>query len=119
VRDGIVIGVLLVQFTAKLRSMTIDLAVDSLDLSLLPSSIQLLRCTACRRFGGRRARLVVRPSGPLVGGLRVGAHGSGDLSWNPDTRRRLEDRACEPSGESRWFRGFSGGPEVFSLLLGR
>jgi hypothetical protein len=57
-----------------------DLSAGDLRSSLLPSSIQLLRCTAeaVRRPG---AWLLVVPAFPLVGELPVGAHGSGDLGW--------------------------------------
>src|SRR3954451_20162824 len=97
--------------------MTVDLAVDSLDHSLLPSSIQLLRCTASRRFGGRRARLVVRPSGPLVGGLSLRAHGSGDLCRG--TRTHVDGSRTVPANRrrSRGGSGVSGGPELFILAL--
>src|SRR5512135_2519785 len=85
---------------------------------LLPSSIQLLRCTAeavRRREPGSR-----RPSGPLVGGLRWSTRIRGGCAVVPDTRRRLEDqpanrRTMSRRGTRRVVSGI--GPELFDLSV--
>ena len=79
----------------NLDPRALDLAVERPRSSLLPSSIQLLRCTAeaARPTG---AVLLAVPAIRWSVGSIAGAHGSGDL-LDPDTRIRFGGPACEPS----------------------
>lgn len=99
----------------NLDPRALDLAVERPRSSLLPSSIQLLRCTAeaVRPTG---ARLLAVPAIRWSVGSVCGAHGSGDL-MDPDTRRRFGGPACEPSFVAGLDPVVSGGPEVFELSL--
>ena len=96
------------------------LATDGPRSSLLPSSIQLLRCTA---EGGPRREPVApgAPAVPLVGGLVVEHTDQGAGSLVPDTRRRLEDQpANRRTSVASWDpEVVSGGPELFICRYAR
>ena len=66
--------------------------------SLLPSSIQLLRCTA--EAVRRRESQALQPSQRSAGRWASGeAHGSGDQPGDPDTRRRFGGTSLRTVGQ--------------------
>jgi hypothetical protein len=102
VRDGIVIGVLLDHLDHHGEIMIFspaDLAIDGLRPSLLPSSIQLLRCAAeaAPRSARRRLAPAVRWS---VGSL--GERTDQGETGGPDTGRRLEDQPANRRLRGVW-----------------
>jgi hypothetical protein len=102
----------------NLDPRALDLAVERPRSSLLPSSIQLLRCTAeaVRRPG---AALLAAPASPLVSELRESALIRGSILVVPDAVRRFGGPACEPSRFSSRYgtrRSSRVGPELFSCV---
>jgi hypothetical protein len=119
VRDGIVlIGVLLDHHGEIMIVRPAALRPAVFRPSLLPSSIQLLRCTA-----EAVPRVALGPASLQLSAGRwalARAHGSGGNRWVPDTRRRLEDQPAN----RRWSRAWDPvgrpgvGPGLFDCCEG-
>ena len=118
-RDGIVIGVLLDHFTAKLRSLSSR--PRGRQPSIFFTAVIYPVVKVHRRSGSPAGSLApCGPSVPLVGGLCGRAHGSGDLAFRILTRvdgsEDLPANRRLPDGGGVGSRA-SGGPEIFACLV--